>query len=81
MDDYMLSTSDNPFNPYTHWEQWYAYDAAAGYHTPAYLARVVVTSYELSDADQSLAIRDGIDEILEYNLTGNYIKVMAPAVA
>lgn len=76
--DYMLSTSDNPFNPYTHWEQWYAYDAAAGYHTPAYLARVVVTSYELSEADQTLAITDAIDEILMYNLTGNYIKVMAP---
>lgn len=77
--DYMLSTEDNPFNPYTHWEQWYAFDAAAGYHTPAYLARLVVTSYDLSEADQILAITDAIDEILEFNLTGNYIKVMAPA--
>ncbi|ADD80998.1 gp107 [Rhodococcus phage ReqiPepy6] len=79
MDDYMLSTSDNPFNPYTQWEQWYAFDAAAGYHTPAYLARIVVTSHELSEADQLLAIQQGIDEILEMNLTGNYIKVMNPA--
>ncbi|ADD81105.1 gp107 [Rhodococcus phage ReqiPoco6] len=79
MDDYMLSTSDNPFNPYTQWEQWYAFDAAAGYHTPAYLARIVVTSHELSEADQLLAIKEGIDEILAMNLTGNYIKVMNPA--
>lgn len=77
-DDYMLSTEDNPFNPYTEWEQWYAYDSSAGYHTPAYLARVVVTSDELSDADQSLAIQQGIDEIIEYNLTGKYIKVYNP---
>ena len=78
MDDYMLSTSDNPFNPYLQWEQWYAFDVAAGYHTSAYLARLVVTSHELSDSDQDLAIKDAIDEIVELNLTGNYVKVFAP---
>jgi hypothetical protein len=78
-DEYMLSTSDNPFNPYTHWEQWYAFDAAAGYHTPSYLARVVVTSNELSEADQDLAIKDGIDEILQYNITGKYVKAFPVA--
>ena len=75
MDEYMLTTSDNPFNPYTHWDEWYAFDVAAGYHTSAYLARIVRSSDELSESDQSLAIKEAIDEILEYNLTGNYIKV------
>lgn len=78
MEEYMLSTSDNPFNPFTQWEQWFAFDAREGYHTPSYLARVVRTSSELSEADQQLALNDGIDEILEFNLTGNYIKVMKP---
>lgn len=75
MDEYMLSTSDNPFNPYTQWDEWYAFDVAAGYHTSAYLARIVRSSDELSESDQSLAIKEAIDEILEFNLTGNYIKV------
>lgn len=79
MDDYMLSTSDNPFNPYTQWDQWYAFDVAAGYHTSAYLARITVTSHELSDVDQDLAIKDAMDEILEYNLSGMHIKVLAPS--
>ena len=78
MNEYMLTTEDNPFNPYTHWEQWYAFDAAAGYHTPSYLARIVVTSHDLSEADQALAIKDGIDEILHLNLTGNYVKAVKP---
>ena len=78
MDEYMLSTSDNPFNPYTQWDQWYAFDVAAGYHTSAYLARIVVTSHNISDVDQDLAIKDAIDEILEYNFSGMHIKVMAP---
>ena len=74
MDEYMLTTSDNPFNPYTQWDEWYAFDVAAGYHTSAYLARIVRSSDELSESDQSLAIKDAIDEILEFNVTGNYIK-------
>ncbi|QAU06325.1 hypothetical protein SEA_RICKMORE_92 [Gordonia phage Rickmore] len=78
MEEYMLSTADNPFNPFTQWEQWFAFDAREGYHTPAYLARVVRTSSELSEADQIVALNDGIDEILQYNLTGNYIKVTKP---
>lgn len=74
MDEYMLTTSDNPFNPYTQWDEWYAFDVAAGYHTSAYLARIVRSSDELSESDQSLAIKDAIDEILEFNVTGNYVK-------
>lgn len=74
MDEYMLTTSDNPFNPYTQWDEWYAFDVSAGYHTSAYLARIVRSSDELSESDQSLAIKDAIDEVLEFNVTGNYVK-------
>lgn len=71
----MLSTADNPFNPFTEWEKWYAFDVENGYNTSAYLARIVVSSYELSEEDQILELNNAIDEILELNLTGNYIKV------
>ena len=74
MEEYMLTTSDNPFNPYTQWDEWYAFDVSAGYHTSAYLARIVRSSDELSESDQSLAIKEAIDEILEFNVTGNYVK-------
>ena len=73
--EHMLTTIDNPFNPFTHFDEWHAYDMNMGYHTMAYLARVVVTSDELSDADQSRAIEDGIDEIVKENILGVYRKV------
>ena len=72
--DYMLTTTDNPFDPFTEWEQWYAFDAQAGYHTPSYLARIVVSSDELSEADQNAAINDAIEEIISENLYGIYVK-------
>lgn len=75
MVEYMLTTEDNPFNPFTQWDEWFAYDAALGYHTPAYLGRVVNTSYDLSEADQSVAINNAIDEIVKENILGIYKKV------
>lgn len=73
--EYMLTTLDNPFNPFTQYEEWYNYDETKGHHTCAYLARIVKSSDELSEEDQTLAIDQAMDEIVELNLLGNYIKV------
>lgn len=72
-----LSTRDNPYNPLLDYTHWYLWDTQAGYNTAEYLARIVRTSDDLSYADQQEAIEMAIDEILELNLTGNYIKVEA----
>ena len=75
MDEYMLTTSDNPYNPFTNFDEWYAWDVANGYNTCAYLARVSKDSPDISPAQSNTEINNAIDEILEFNLTGNYIKV------
>lgn len=72
---HMLTTIDNPYNPWTHYDEWFAWDAQAGYHTPGYLARIVRSSDELSDEDQSLAIEQAIEEIIEENVLGIYKRV------
>jgi hypothetical protein len=75
MAEHMLTTIDNPFDPRTQWDEWYVWDASAGYNTPSYLARVTRTSDSLSEADQSQAIEDAIDEIVKENILGIYRKV------
>lgn len=75
LEDCMLTTLDNPFNPYTQFDEWYAYDTSHGYNTCAYLARIAKTSNELSDEDNELAIEAAMNEILKFNLLGIYIKV------
>ena len=72
---YMLTTSDNMFSPFDEWDEWYAYDEAKGYHSSALLARVANTSDELSEPDQDLAIEQAIDDVIEMNDIGLYIKV------
>lgn len=79
MAEHMLTTVDNPFDPFTHYEEWDAWDRAAGYHTSAFLARIVRTSEDLSEADQSQALEQGIEEIVRENVLGVYKKVEIPS--
>lgn len=73
--EYMLTTVDNPFSPFTQYDEWYAFDTSRGYHTTAFLGRIVIVSDELSETDQALAIRQAIDEIVRENVLGLYRKV------
>ena len=73
--EFMLTTEDNPFNPFTDFDNWYAFDVSNGYNTCGYLARIAKSSDELSDLEERIEINNAIDEILSFNLTGNYIKV------
>lgn len=71
----MLTTVDNPYDPFQQWDEWFRFDAQHGYHTPSLLARVIVSSDELSDADMALAQEQAIDEIVGDNFAGIYRKV------
>ena len=44
--DYMLTTVDNPFNPFTEFDSWLAYDEQSGYNTNGLLARLTLDSNE-----------------------------------
>ena len=74
-EDVMLTTTDNPWSPFTHWDEWREYDESSGYYTLALLGRVVITSDEMSEADQDVAVSDAIDEIVKENVSGRHVKV------
>lgn len=73
----MLSTSDNPYNPWTQWDEWYEWDESHGYRTTAYVGRIAYM-LSLSGIAQEEAERLAIKDIIDVNLTGNYILVPEP---
>src|SRR3954470_4520961 len=73
--EYMLTTVDNPFDPFTQFDEWLSWDTNAGYHTSGLLARIAFVSDDLSEADQHLAVQDAIDEIVQENVLGVFRKV------
>ena len=77
---YMLTTVDNPYDPFTEWDDWYAFDARQGYHTPSLLARLTFDSDELSETDQTLAVQSAIGEIAREDVLGIYILVTEDSV-
>lgn len=71
-----LTTVDNPYDPIKDFDNWYAYDESHGYCTSGYLARIAMTSDDLSENDREQAVSDAIDEIIAMNSDGFYKKIV-----
>lgn len=71
----MLTTKDNPFDPFDQFDDWFNFDEQQGYHTCSYLGRIVRTSDEMSDEQVSREVNRAVDEILRYDFAGIYKKV------
>ena len=61
----MLTTFDNPFDPFTQFDLWFQFDEEKGYHSCSYLGRIAKTSDSLSDSENDKEIERAIDEIIK----------------
>lgn len=73
--EYMLTTVDNPYDPWTRFDEWLAFDTMKGYHSLSFLDRVCSNSNELSEADQDHMIQLAIEEIVQENVSGMWKKI------
>lgn len=73
-----LTTVDNPFNPFTQFDEWFRFDNDKGYYSCSRLARIIA-SYDLpddlSEAEENEATERAVDEIIKYDFTDIYKKV------
>lgn len=72
----MLTTVDNPFDPFEQFTSWFMFDEEKGYHTCSYLVRIARTSDQLSEEENELENERAIDEILKYDFRNIYKKVV-----
>ena len=68
----MLTTTDNPYDPFTQFDDWFSFDERKGYHTCGYIERIAKVAPDLSASDQIFAINEAIEEIFKYNVLGTY---------
>lgn len=71
----MLTTIDNPYDPFDDYDSWNAYDKQLGYDTEALVARTIFQSEELEQDDNDYLYEKGIDEILKRDDLGIRVKV------
>lgn len=72
----MLTTVDNPFDPFEDFTQWFMFDAAEKqYNSCGLLARIARTSNQLSDEENNREIERAIDRIIALDFMHIYRKV------
>lgn len=67
--DFMLTTYDNPFNPFKEFEVWWKTDLLLGHDTCGLLARTALTSPNFSDEVNEKEIDRAMSEICQNNST------------
>lgn len=71
----MITTFDNPYNPFTNFNEWFMFDVEKGYYTCNYLARIVNISDDMTEKEEEAEIERAIDEIILYNPLNIYKKI------
>ena len=63
----MLTTFDNPYDPFEDFTSWFMFDVEKGYNTCSYLARIAEITDEMSEKETDEEIERAIDDIIKYN--------------
>ena len=71
----MLTTIDNPYNPFEQFDLWLLFDKERGYNTCEYLARIVNLTNDMSEKEIDVATDRAIDDIIINDPFGIYKKV------
>ncbi len=70
-DTWLLTTEDNPFNPFTEWREWLNEDIRLGYDTCGLIARIAASSDSIDDDSDFQAMRD----VVALNPFGKHLMV------
>lgn len=63
----MLTTPDNPYNPFTQETEWTAFDEQMGYYTCNLVARFLYSSAQLQIIDQNDEYNRAVKEAFKVN--------------
>lgn len=74
----MLTTFDNPFDPFEQFTSWLLFDNEKGYNSSGRLMRIAQISDDMTQKEIDIEIERAIDEIIRYDFTNVYKKVKKP---
>ena len=77
----MLTTFDNPFDPFEDFTSWFLFDVEQGYYTCAMLARIANVREDYSEKENDEEIDKAMDSIIENDFLNIYKKVTRKTVS
>lgn len=75
MDDYRLTTFDNPYNPFEQFSLWYMFDCEQGYNTCSKIARIANIKDDMSDKEIEDEYNRAIEILIDNDFLNIYKKV------
>ena len=75
----MLTTIDNPFDPFEQFTSWLLFDKEKGYDSCERLARIVQLSDDMTEKEVNEETERAIDEIIKYDFMNVFKKVTKPS--
>ena len=71
----MLTTFDNPFDPFEQFTSWFLFDVEKGYNSCGKLARIANVSESMSETEFNNEIDLAIDKLIKVDFLDIYKKV------
>lgn len=71
----MLTTIDNPFDPFEDFASWFVYDSKEGYNSCGLLSIKAETSDVYSEDENRMIIEEAIDSIIKDDFLHIYKKI------
>ena len=71
----MLTTFDNPYNPFDQFDSWFLFDVTKGYNSCEVLGRFARISDSFTDEENDREVERAIDEIIKLDFLNIYKKV------
>ena len=70
----MLTTIDNPFDPFEQFDSWLMFDKEKGYDSCEKLARLVELTSDMTQKEIDEATEKAIEKLIKYDFTNTFKK-------
>ena len=64
---YHLTTVDNPYDPFTDYDNWNRFDTEHGHYSNSMLARIANFTEDMTDEEEQTEVKRAIDQIIKYD--------------
>ena len=76
----MLTTVDNPYNPFDNFDSWLLFDKEKGYDSCEKLARLLQITDDMSQTEIETERVRAIDRLIELDFTNTFMRVTQDTV-
>lgn len=73
--EYMLTTFDNPYNPFDQFNEWLMFDKEKGYDSCERLMRLANISDEMTQKEIDEEVDRAMDRLIDLDITNTFTKV------